>query len=129
MKPSPKKIVFWGYILAPFIYAIVVVLLHENLHDFYIYPHGPHFREVFMLSRTLAAAVSLFLFFPLIGLLYKKKNDIHPDSTFIWALMLAELPAIIGVLLFSLFGAFKTSFVFMALGFFYVAAVGFFSRF
>lgn len=73
--------------------------------------------------RTALAGVSLFTFFPLIWALYRRGSRENSPAWITWSAAsvgLAESPALYGLVLFLVKGAFKTFFAFFAMSIFYL---------
>lgn len=72
-------------------------------------------REAVVSLRTALAGLSMFVFFPLIWTMHHRSDEKDLSRLVYWsvlALALAESPAVFGLILFLVKGAFKTFFFF-----------------
>lgn len=79
-------------------------------------------RQTILTLRTLFAGISIFLFFPIVVLLSRRKTagQTQRQRYTLWASALAKIPAIFGLYLFLVKGAFKTFFAFLAVSAIYL---------
>ncbi len=79
-------------------------------------------KEVILTLRTAFAGLSIFLFFPLVWAMNRRRSA-DGSSSFTYsvvALAISECPALLGLALFLTKGAFKTFFAFLSLSAIYM---------
>lgn len=114
-KISPIRLIFSLFLFFLAVSVLIVFVFSSEEKPF----HGliPAMeRQTILNLRTAFAGLCILLFFPIVALLSRRRaaGETQRLKLALWASTLAEIPAVLGLVLFLLKGAFKTFFLFLA---------------